>query len=1117
MGNDDALTERYVSSPPNEESGTVRLESQQDSSLSMETRFARAEEFGLLLEQALRKPSGGMLDPKSIGPFPIVERLGEGGCGVVFLATDPHLRRNVAIKVPHGRMLIRSGEQNRFLQEARLVATVKHPQIVEIYQVGEDAAVPYLVFEYCAGGSLADWLSKRGAPVSPRASARIILSLARALHFAHQCAVVHRDVNPRNVLLVPRTEPNAAGEADQIPFEAKLSDFGLGTWLDERMTAVQTQPGAVLGTVAYMAPEQTRADVSGLTPCVDIYGLGVVLYELLTGERPFSAATTLEILQLVRDADPVPPRGVNAVLPRDIETICLKCLEKNPERRYETAAALADDLDRFLLGAPILARPIGRVGRIWRWIERHRWRAGSITIIILALATILFGRSMLLKELTVSRESEGRLKQQLDRGSESLNEAQAKTSELKRIAIKEAEAARRSSYADSIQLGAALVATRPIDAIQILRRWIPAENETDLRGFEWYYLMQACGGDIVRVAAVDAPNNYSGIRLSANGERLFLADERCIRVWNTQTFQVQDSFPHPEGIVEDFCLSPVHGRLIHSAPRQPFVDVRDCLTNAPLRHIPSPTTGLGHCCRLRIDSKRQQVVCLWTQQVHSPPCAIGRIDLVADVQQPSLSIPDRRVLDIAVDSDNDQIIVAFESTIGVYNRSAQKVQELDFDGRGILRSIDLSADMQRLVIATDLKQILICEKNSEGQWKSVAEFPTEVHSEWLNDPHGEIFHDTIRFDPSGRRLYFPSGNAMVYAEMTSDYQLKELVKVTGASPRRFELGPGSECVTWISLRECGIWRPTRRLNEISGHERECWCVTYSHPGGLLATGSDDETVIVWDARTGKRLGELRGHEATITKTAFSPNDSLLASASLDGTVRIWDPARFELIRTLRTRLTQVRALRWFGDGVRLATGDSPHSSTDHHVVIWNTQTGEVQHRLTGFRDRIAEILISNDQKKLIAVTDDMLIHRYDFDASNNTWVRTEPLLNNSSIRCAVLFDTEKKLATGDNNGVIRTWDLDTGRMTNELIGHSSHVLTLAVSSDGRLLASGGKDKAINLWELETGRRMLALENQSAQVNGLAFSPAQDVLAAALHDGSVKQFHAPRFKPLPSPR
>jgi DNA-binding beta-propeller fold protein YncE len=300
--------------------------------------------------------------------YEVLSVLGRGGMGVVYRARDLELKRVVALKMIRDATLAGPDDLARFRTEAKAVARLQHPNIVQIHEVGEADGYPYFSLEYVSGGSLAKKL--KGGVVSPRRAGKMLETLALAMHHAHRRNIIHRDLKPANVLLT----------SDGVP---KVTDFGLAKRLDESMG--QTQSNAILGTPSYMAPEQAGGKVKEVGRSADIYALGAILYEMLTGQPPFQAATQVDTLLKVITEPPVPPSRLEPEVSRDLETICLKCLEKEPRNRYPTARALAEDLRRFLDDEPIHARPLGIVGQAGRWIRHHPFGAVLTVLIVVGV------------------------------------------------------------------------------------------------------------------------------------------------------------------------------------------------------------------------------------------------------------------------------------------------------------------------------------------------------------------------------------------------------------------------------------------------------------------------------------------------------------------------------------------------------------------------------------------------------------------------------------------------------------------------------------------------------------------------------------------------------------
>jgi serine/threonine protein kinase len=316
-----------------------------------------------------------------LGHFEIRRELGRGGYGVVFLAHDRRLGRDVALKIPRADLFVSVELRARFQQEARAAAALEHAHIVSVYEAGEAGPVYYIASAYCPGITLSEWLQARTEPVPAREAACLVAALADGVQHAHSRGVLHRDLKPANVLLEVET------------LSPKITDFGLAKVLQEEGTGAVlgavTQSGTIVGTPNYMSPEQARGQSKEITIATDIYALGVILYEILTGRLPFRGATPLETLRQIEAAEPLAPSRLRGKLPRDLETICLKCLRKVPHERYASAAALAEDLRRFLADEPIRARPIGMVEWLLKWARRRPERAALVGVVSVAMVALL--------------------------------------------------------------------------------------------------------------------------------------------------------------------------------------------------------------------------------------------------------------------------------------------------------------------------------------------------------------------------------------------------------------------------------------------------------------------------------------------------------------------------------------------------------------------------------------------------------------------------------------------------------------------------------------------------------------------------------------------------------
>jgi serine/threonine protein kinase/tetratricopeptide (TPR) repeat protein len=394
---------------------------------------------------AERNPSGvsntekPAADPvfKQLARFEIRRELGRGGFGIVYLAYDPQLRREVALKILRADALVNPEARARFQQEARAAAALDHPSLVPVYEAGADGPISFIALGYCPGPSLAAWLKSWAEPVPLALASELIAILAAAVQHAHERGVLHRDLKPANILLADvRGEGSGVREGarkgsrvesaplSQIPdsltpFLPKITDFGLAKCVEVEQG--QTRTDAILGTPSYMAPEQAAGRRKNVGPATDVYALGAILYELLTGRPPFHAETPMETLWEVQWHDPLPPSRLRARIPRDLETICLQCLHKEPHRRYASAALLAEDLRLFLAGKTIRARPVGWIEFFGRWCRRRPAVVGLLGAVTALLVVLITGG---LVAAWLLRHERDQLKVAFDREQEARQAAQ---------------------------------------------------------------------------------------------------------------------------------------------------------------------------------------------------------------------------------------------------------------------------------------------------------------------------------------------------------------------------------------------------------------------------------------------------------------------------------------------------------------------------------------------------------------------------------------------------------------------------------------------------------------------------------------------------------------------
>jgi len=531
--------------------------------------------------------------PAAFGDYELQEVLGRGGMGVVYKARQISLNRTVALKMILAGDFASPAEVSRFHAEAEAAAHLEHPHIVPIHEVGTHEGQHYFSMKLIEGSTLAKGMRQYSG--DHRWAARLTAQVASAVHYAHQHGILHRDLKPGNILL----------DAEGSPY---VTDFGLARRVAEDSSL--TLSGQLLGTPSYMAPEQAGGKAKPLSIAADIYSLGAILYEVLTGQPPFAADTPLATLQQVRDTEPRRPSAINRQISRDLEIICLKCLEKDPKRRYASAGALAEDLERWLEGRTILARPVGHTAKLWRWYRRKPMIAGLAAalglVFALGFAGVLWQWQRALVGEATSRN----------------NERTALKNEL--VAMENELVARRHAYAADMILVQEALAEGDIGRARfLLDRHRPLPGQGDLRGWEWRYRWRQCQPDPAFLAellkhsesikhiaispdgkwlAAGGIDGWVGIvelrsrqrqtiqeKSSANAVVAFSPDgallaftwhdgrSGSIKLWDLATARVRSSIPH-EAHVKALAF-PSDGRTLAASDTDQFVtvwDVRTC-------------------------------------------------------------------------------------------------------------------------------------------------------------------------------------------------------------------------------------------------------------------------------------------------------------------------------------------------------------------------------------------------------------------------------------------------------------------------------------------------------------------------------------------------------------
>jgi WD40 repeat protein/serine/threonine protein kinase len=1057
-----------------------------------------------------------------IGPYKLLQQIGEGGMGVVYMAeqTEP-VQRKVALKV------IKPGLDSRqviarFEAERQALAMMDHVNIARVLDAGAtESGRPYFVMELVHGVPITKYCDENR--LTPRQRLELFVPVCQAIQHAHQKGIIHRDIKPSNVMVTLY---------DGKPV-LKVIDFGVAKATEQKLTerTLFTQYGTMVGTLEYMSPEQAEMSALGVDTRSDIYSLGVLLYELLTGSTPLSSkmmkeAAYVEILRMIKEEEPPKPSTrlsdstetlasisaqrhmelakLTKLVRGELDWIVMKCLEKDRNRRYETASGIAADVHRYLNDEPVQACPPSVAYRLRKLVRRHKGAVLAVSLVVLALVGGIIGTTWGLIRAT-------------DAQTVAVNEAKQKAAALtaKEAALESEKQAkeklRRDSYFHHISL-----AHRDLSADNLGRALKLLEDcPQDLREWEWHYLMRLC---VVEPLVLHDTTQVHGLAFSPDrdGERLASAGgDGAIRIWNSRTGEVLQTIKNAH---TDAVLSVAFhrdGQHVASAGADRKVKVWDLTaTDQPVFEGPCDSIrkfGTAHSVAFSPDGRimaaaSEEKIRLWdwkNDQIlhslpggkfHAIPVAFSRDGrLATSIFREPLKIwnPETGQLLHTIDAHRHPVSALAFSPDGKWLASAsfgRTVKVSDSTTGALLHTFDLhTGNVECVAFSLNGKRLA-----SAGEDKTVRVWDSTTSLEVLGLRGHTDRCGCVAFSPDGWRL----------ASASSD----GTIRIWDATPLQ-----GNEGREILTFKE--------HTDEIRG-------VAFSPEGPdvrRVASAGSDGLVKVWDAQTGRVSAEFSGHaefgdiRGVVFCEAWHPNGQRIASASLD-TVRVWDARTEREVFDLPAGKGPCNAMAFSPDGRYLVTG-----KLEGVVEVWDAATGQPVGTLDTHKGPVRGVVFSKDGQHLASASSDGIVKLWDAKRLDKQHLDGKPEPRIPPIRArvagpglSVAFSPDgRRLAMGGDQDTVKIWDVENGRLLDTLWGHTGEVYTVAFSPvDGRWVASGGGDSTVKVWDSHTGKFVRGFRGHKGIVSSLAFSPDGSRLVSGSRDKTVKVWDVTQLEKVP---
>jgi eukaryotic-like serine/threonine-protein kinase len=993
--------------------------------------------------------------PRSFGDYELVEEVARGGMGLVYKARQKHLHRWVALKMILAGPLASRSSVARFQQEAETVAALRHPGIVTIYEMGEFDGQHYLAMEYIEGASLAHRVRK--GPIAYAQAAEWIRQMAEAVDHAHAKKVLHRDLKPSNVLI-------------DATLQAHITDFGLAKTSESDSDLTAT--GAILGTPSYMPPEQAKGESNLIGPASDVYALGAILFEMLTGRPPFQGPTAVEILKQTIERDPVSPRTINPSVPPDLETICLKCLEKKTDHRYLSARELACEMERYLTNQPILARPVGYGVRLWRWTRRYPREAGLATALILALAVTAIVSTAAAARIAWAQHEAEIQRRRAENNAVRLHDHLAQSYVANGMAILD-------------QGDAALSLPWLINALAMDER-IPARatlHRIRLASV-WKQLPT-----LAHVLVHDG--NVNHVEFSPQSDLLASSsNDRKVRLWDLGTGRLKYPPLKHVGDVSFVFFSP-DGKKLVSTSDDHTARIWDAATGRPaidplLHGGPVNYAGFSPNSKLVVTASSDRTARIWDaasgKQVFPPLPHDGA------VERAQFSLDGHRLVTASTDGAARVWDLTTGKLIGKPYRHASRVTWASFSPEGN-RLVTASADHTARVWNLSTGQPITAPLRHED------------------------FVYQARFSPDGKRIATASVDQ--YARLW-DARTGELIgkpmRHQGVVMQVVFSSDGQRLLTASNDEKVRVWNALTGSPLLPVMHHNSWVrqATFSHDGRQIASASGDRCAKVWDLTPATGPDWNLATSNQWRDVQFSPDGRFVLTAGVDpqhhGMACLWDRTTGQFVRQIAASDKPSTRARFSPDGrALLIAGESG-------VIQLSAATiPGAKIRTIDFGSPIYAAGFSAGGDRLFAATGPGMVpgSAQVWDVSTLRAV-TPKISNRNSIFSAALNGPGNQLllalGRGDassGEGWAEVRDIATGNLALPKLSHQREVLQARFSSDDRWIATASADQTVCLWDAKTGRKVHPPLRHVGWVAGVNFSPDSRRLATYTMDQTAR--------------